>query len=580
MNTRKLLIIIIIAIFTSSSIQAQSLVDELLEDGFQIKQRPESESRLKNLFSGLAVTDTVYCYIVPIGHCPRCESAISNLHDFIKSEDTDKNTILISVYPDSLASKKYLESSPIKSDYIIYDSNNIINDIFSFSIGKLHVPYLTKIDTKNGEMIVGVSPDDISSEFIKDFCSYNNKISNGIYTLGETNDRMHFPSDEVLTAKRSIPVSLPDSIRLSSIIYQPEYKNGHLLLNDKLEGILHFTQSPESHDLIFTDYIKTSPSQNKTFIEVEDAKYDSMLKRNEFRFMPLSSKIQENGTIATTYSLPWVWMEDPSTLVYMNAMCVLISDIDSLSSSSVLPLNGNLDDNFYEHFYLFNYGDNIAIPSQPLTWPLILDKSFYEDNPEINPFDHQFYKSPRSLFSIFDRKSGNIIKEVGTLPTLAEKTLTGYYFMSPVLDSHNKTIAYSDGISGQIVIMDLDTDSIKGKYNIFEVSNNELPSPDSSKFHSYDCIEPYLEILDRNIFDIQIHENMVYCLIRYGKYANVSDDDLYSVVRLDWTTGDVNEKSFPKLNYEAFGLTKDKSGISPYALSKLDFDWQIILFDF
>lgn len=152
----------------------------------------------------------------------------------------------------------------------------------------------------------------------------------------------------------------------------------------------------------------------------------------------------------------------------------------------MIPLTGYGYDKFYYlHFSLFRYGDDVAIGCERKTWPLELDKEDYCDKPEFNPFTDDFYTFTQPISAVFDRE-GRLKCHLGQLPELARHTLTGYYFLDPVIDSWNGTAVMSDGFSGDITLFSIDNPNEIRHLTAFSIPDNLLPSPDPETFYSYE----------------------------------------------------------------------------------------------
>lgn len=108
----------------------KGLVDVSADNGFMVRQIPNSESAARSFFSGLPVdSDTIYATIFRPANCPRCDGFLNKIYSLIKQE-TDKPAGLIAVYPDSVAAQAYIDKYDLKSDYVIFDVKRIFLKFF------------------------------------------------------------------------------------------------------------------------------------------------------------------------------------------------------------------------------------------------------------------------------------------------------------------------------------------------------------------------------------------------------------------------------------------------------------------
>lgn len=569
-----------------SVVRAENLATDMATDDIlQVRQIPGSNARLSSFFYKYMANDTIFAIMNPVANCPRCESMLNSIIQRLKTVRRDIPVVRVHVYDDSLVAKKYLERYDLIKDDVLFDTHENYKEYLSFATGYLHIPYLFKIVPKSGDLIIGIPADNGQISFLKDFCNVTKPMEKKEYPLSSDIGGVFVPSDSMLALKGELRLECQDSLSLSESDYMPEFYGNKLFVNDKLnECVKYFKiENADSQVAVFKKEIRTDNEQNNMFIQIPDSLYGQCM--DMVRYMPLSPKMLDDSTLAVSYSLPEVWMEDSSHMAYRNMMCILSVDPDSGSQGKVVGLLDDEDDGyFYSHFNLFKFGDDVAIGCENYTWPAIADKEYYCDAASNNPFTEEFYIREHPIAAVFDRKNGEMKKRVGDLSVLSGKTKTGSYFVNMVMDTWGGRIAVADGFSGEIIIMDaMDGKEIK-RTKAFDVPLHLLPDPDPDLFYTYDCVSPYIGVFNRVIEDIKISEDTIYCLVRYGRHGSKRPNDVYSVFIIDRTCDCAEEKRFPELDYihKYHGLRRTAEGsVEPYALVKNrdDNTWKIKIYE-
>ena len=173
MNIRLFILSLISCVCISAT--AKGLVDTSADHGLMVRQIPGSESDAIAFFKGLPVEcDTIYATIFRPANCPRCDGFLNEIDRSIKTY-TDKPSVLIAVYPDSVMAKAYINKYDIKADHYIFDTTETFDKFLSFSPGYLHVGYILKFNLRTGELIVGSNADNVSPAFFKELNLYRDK---------------------------------------------------------------------------------------------------------------------------------------------------------------------------------------------------------------------------------------------------------------------------------------------------------------------------------------------------------------------------------------------------------------------
>lgn len=582
----KISLLFLTILITSFNSQGQDLVTEACYEGLKVRQIPGSNDRLRKYSDGLVNNDTIFAIIFPPENCPRCEALINPIVSTLKTIKPHIPLILISAYPDSIAAKKYIDRHDFKADHFIFDTDHKYESIFSFDAGYLHIPYLLKINPASGDLILGIRAEDNNSDLMSEFCLFDKPIEKKMFAMSKEYEGLFKPSDDRLNIKHRYTLSFPDSVTLSEIIYRPEFYNGKLFFNDKLkESIVYFRTSEQDSSIIkYQGEFKTNSRQNRQFVQIPDSIYNSLERTNDVRFIPLSPKMIDDTTLAISYSLPKLWYTGPNSIGYMNQASILMVDTETPEHSELIPLiKENDQEFFYPHFNLYKYGKDFAIGCERMTWPMEFEKEEYCDIPRLNPFTDDFYDFPQPIIASFDKKSGMLKDRIGNLPNLCKHTKTGYYFVAPVIETWEQEIVISDGFTGELTIINSSNPSICHNFKAFDIPLEFIPAPDDSTFYSYDCVAPYVNVFNRNIVDIKLTKDKIYCLIRYGSHGkeNAKTDE-FSVIEIDRECGCKKEKRFYNDNdrIKYCGLRRSPTGIEPYAIFKDDNNWEILIYRF
>lgn len=583
---RKISFLFFSILVASFSSQAQNSITEACYEGLKVRQMPGTNNQLRAYLEDVVDSDTVFAIILPPANCPRCEGIINPIFSTLKSIRPNIPTILISAYPDSIAAQKYLNRYSFIADTTTFDTDSKYNSIFSFDTGYLHIPYLLKINTATGDLILGIRAEDNSPDFLKEFCRFDKPIEKKVFELSKEYHGLFVPADSSLVVKHQYTLSYPDSISLSETNYQPEFYKDKLFFNDKLKECIVYFKTTETDSTIieYQADLKTNSSQNKAFVQIPDSLYyHHFVETNGARFIALSPKMLNDSTLAISYSLPKLWFVDKNYVGYMNQASLLFVDVDALDHTELIPIVKNdYEDFFYQHFSIFKYGDDIATACSRMTWPMSYEKDDYCNIPEKNPFADEFYSFTQPIIATFDKNTGQLKKRIGNLPNLSKYTKTGYYFMRLAIDTWEHETIISDGFSGELEVISADSSIVNSKYKAFEIPLECIPEPDESAYYSYDCVAPYVNVFNRNIVDVKLTKDNIYCLVRYGLHGEDNPEtDVYSVIEINRECGCKTEKRFNLDNHSQkyCGLRRTVNGVEPYALFKDVNTWKVVTYD-
>lgn len=578
--------IILLLIFTASFIMSEGQETDLLtmyeNSDMQTRQKPGTDKLLADYLAQASIEeDTVYAYIYMPGACPRCESSLKNYKNGLSG--AGKKLLLVTVAKDKTVASFYNKKKGYTADYFIYDTDNKYKEILSFSNVTLGGSVMVKA-TKGGRVITAF-----------DGGSYSTKLLNSLLARTEPMEYKDFggntEDDEeewvynVADAKAKpmdgaykdykLEVS-PDAL-LCETFRNPYFVDDVFFYTDELLSAVPFYRwDTVSGKMKFERCLSPSDKEKTRFVNIDSVSYRSMLENGEIHFIACNAWKLDDGHIGMSYSLPRLFFQSPNNVAYYNKACLLSRRITDLEPDSCTALEFNvLEDNFfYQHFQFSSTGDKIIVGCKKLTWPLEFEPEDYKDKVELNPFKEGYYATDNPFMAAFDRRTGKLIKRFGHLDDIAEKSFTGHYFVDPVSVVDGNELAYTDSYSGKVYVAD--TSDVAGEascYTVFDIDDDLIPVPDTTKFYTYDCVKPYRKVFCRNVTDMRITPDRLYCVVAYGDSYDPSDKRTdYTLVIINRKTGAREEYLYPKKvdGYSIFsrGLHVSGNNVYPFEVLK------------
>ncbi len=553
-------------------------VCEIANGPLTLRQIPDTEEIVKSYFEEYSDTDTLYVIIDSIGCCPRCESAIMPVFKRIKSLRPDAPVALIAGYYNKETARRYLHEAEIKADIEIFDTVAGYNQFLNSNFGVIHIPYLLKVVPLTGEILLSITADNNSRRVISSFLNDNIVLEPELFAKSSIKPILHSAPRDCVYPIETIPYNLPDSILFSEPHMKPDFDGNFIAFNDKLNYSVRLGRLSDNGSIInYCTEIKADSTERYRFIKLSGKYAREEYDDGSLRFMPISPRFMPDGRLGVSYSLPLLWEENDSTMVYENQPCVLFVDTVTYKHE-LLPLEGGARHGlFFGHYRIYPYGDNIAISGQPRTWPL-LPKEEFENGGSNDPFTDAYYEN-KKVQAVMSGKTGQFLFETCPLPEISRVSKTGHSFPKALSDTRDGTIAYADGVSGKIYV---ERPGGTSEYDIFNIDLSSLPEPDSTKFYSYDLSAMYEPYFCRYIEDMKLGDGGLTCLVRYGRLGNIDKPEAYTVVTLDLADGSFEEKTL-KTEREAavstYGLRRTSEGhIQPFRLATRGNDWWVELF--
>ncbi len=568
----------------------QRIVDQSADNGFLVRQIPGSENKLRDFFSTLSkenLSDTIVVTIFRPANCPRCDGYISKIHQQVKAY-TPYSSVLLAVYPDSLASKDYILRNGLEADRYLFDTVERFSDFLSFSLGYLHVGYILKIVPANGEMIVGCNADNVSQEFFSDLVNYNNKKESFEFYPEKNGDTSHSSSrpSKTLTFEKEYPFNFSETgVVPSEVIYQPMFYGDHLLLNDKLM-LASVETELEDGEMRVRRIVEPDSVEASLFSTLSADLYQSLVNRNEIKNIPLQPFLLDSATYGIGYSLPELWVEKDGGIAYRNKPCILKKSFKNAEVSEVIALNYDFEDEFYyPHFTMKAMGDEVVTGVERLTWPLISDTTEFKGNPSMDPFMDSFYTDyEQPTLATYKLSDGRLHKRFSGLPSFARNARTGYSLTSSAFDSWNGESVFANVYDGLVNVADnddIDCNNCVTTYRLFDIP--EIGS-DDSLFYTYSLANKVEEQLPRRIKEIKADERFIHCVV--AENADIHqrpEKERHSYFLIDRTSGKVTEFAFPETaegeRRITYGLRRHENGkIEPYYITQsADGKWSLHL---
>ncbi|MGN0224470.1 MAG: hypothetical protein ACI4A7_00090 [Prevotella sp.] len=531
------------------------------------------------------VEDTVYAVLYRPGECFRCEAAIPAFYEKLKLNNPQNKMLLITVYEDSCTSCWYNAKNNYIADYHLYDTKDLYKNIFSFNSEGMYGLYLLKLLPKEGIFVTGGQYTVLGKEFICQLIKCNKRIPPHIYELDKTESNREmadsFRNDDLQITnykQKDIEVLPHDSITISTLYDIPKLENGYLFFNDMLNnGIMLYKQ--ERGAFHFKTVFQASDTEMTKFVSVSDEHFKKLERQGQVFYIALSANLIDSTHIGISYSLPKIFEEKNNNELHFsfyNAPAILVRNITDYSPGGMIALDFDLEHSkyFYLHFVFDLYNSKIWTGCEKLTWPMDgFEKDDIEGDDELNPFTEGFYNTSNPIIAAFNIKDGKCCGQYGKLEDIQRRSKTGYYYLNNVFAHEGKDFLYGNGYTGKLYLTDSITMSIKNVYSVFDVDNQMLQLPDSTKFYTHEYGNLYCSNFSRCITFVKMDKQKIYCLVKHGM-PRIDDykKDRYSFVVISRKNGKVKEYPLPNVTKEykclGYGISTQDGKFSPFVFLK------------
>lgn len=561
--------------------QVPDLLADLENDVLQIRQKPGTDRLLRSWLEDAGVTeDTVYAYIYAPGSCPRCESSITSYRKYVSSNGG--KFLLITVLRDKEAAVFYNRKKNYTADYYIYDTDDYYKNVFSFNNVALNSSNMLKL-TGKGRLVTGYDGINYSAELAGQLMRRTVPMEYRDFGLNVESDSAAwvYRADcsgalPLRGGYKDYRIDVAPEAPLCEIYRNPYFCGDVFFYPDELQGgVPVFRKKKDMCEMAFEGTLGPDSVEKRMFIDLDADTYNMLYREDNLYYIVCNAGMLDGRHIGLSYSLPMIFFESDDRVAYFNKPCILSRDIDGFGKSrSFIPDYDTREESFfYSHFQFASTGGRIIMGCQKKTWPMSFEPEEYKDNVAFNPFCAGFYDTDNPFMAEFDRHTGRLVRRFGHLDSVAAKTLTGYYYVSPLSVAGGGELAYTDGYSGKVYVADTSAvTEAKACYSVFSIRDEDLPPADSSLFYTYDHAKRYRGVFCRCITDMMITSGALYCVVAYGDMSNPNDGRTrYTFVTIDRHTGARREYMYPEEDgYTVFarGLREKDGRVWPFNVLK------------
>ncbi|MCR5076717.1 MAG: hypothetical protein K6A82_01610 [Prevotella sp.] len=576
-------LIFLLSFYLCGFAQQRDYVKEMEENDLQIRQEPSTEEFLANYLKAAGIQeDTVYAILFTPNSCPRCEVAIPNLYRLLKSNSPQNKMLLITVYEDSIAAKRYNRKMKHVADYYLYDVKNEYKKIFSFNSDDMMGLYVMKLYPKSGIMVTGGHYTVLGKDFVRQLRARKERLAPHIYesTLihHEVKDSVKVSGIHRNWKYQDMAIDAPADQIMSTVYDAPRFEKGYFFYSDMLNnGIMLFKE--EGNRLKFKALVEADSIEKERFVDIPRDLYLQQKRQGNVFYIALSPIITDDGKLAVSYSLPHITgvkEGDDYSFSFYNAPAIIIRDLNTLQPSPMISLDFDLEHSkfFYQHFTFDIFNHKVWLGCMKLTWPMDgYTKEDLADDIELNSFDDRFYTTSNPIMAAFDSRTGKLHGRYGKMEESQRRSKTGYFFKNTVYTHCGKDFLYGNGYTGILYLNDSAHVGNRDRmYKVFDIDLNDIPAPDSTKFFTYEYGTYYDRVFCRNIMTMQMDGQHIYCLVRYGMPKDVSvAGNRYTFVVIDRKDGERKEYILP--NYTdakslGYGLTNNDGKVTPFVFMK------------
>ena len=580
---KRIFVFLIFAVtFALSEGRTAGFLEELENSALQIRQKPGTDKLLADWLAEAGVTeDTVYAYIYMPASCPRCESSIKIYKEELGR--AGKKFLLLAVMEDREAAEFYNKEKGYAADYYIYDTTNRYKDIFSFNNIDLDGSDMLKI-TKSGRLITGFEGSyfrfDLFRELLaktepldyKDFGSTTNAeaATDWLYPISKANVKK-------MGAMKDFRLDVSPDAPLCEVFRNPYFRDGLFFYPDELLGGVPVFKRKDGTDVFaFERVLSPTDDEKDQFVSISPEALKMMKDGGGVHYIVCNAWMLDSTHIGMSYSLPEIYADSLGNNCYFNQPYILSRNVEDYAENPCMPFNYNVftEDYMYQHFQFSSTGDKIIIGCWKMTWPIEFEPEEYKGKVDKDPFMAGFYDNETPFMAAFDRRTGKLLQRFGHLDDLARKAFTGYYFMSSLSTVGGSELAYTDSYSGKVYVADTaDLSREKACYTVFGIDEKTLPPVDTTKFYSYEIAKSLRKVYCRQVADIRITPEKLYCMVTYGDTSDPSEERKdYTFVTIDRKTGERSECLYPKTEegYNVFcrGLYEQGHDVYPFAVLK------------
>lgn len=561
--------------------QEKSYYERMLEEKIKLAQRPGTESALRNYLSVQGVnSDTVTAFFLIPGACPRCEALVAGSLPRLRALRPHEKVMIVAVHEDAEAAAKYVEELHWGEDYLVLDTDNHFDSIFSTTMGGLQGLIIARLDLKNGRLITGGEYSYASDQFFKDFFAVSEPFPFHVFDeLVADYKQNRADGSTIQTGRASLlkydaySLETGDNI-LTNIRNSPIIRKRRLVLVDDMFSTGFHFKCVGNHTFTLQERLLVDSASRDTFITLPPEVYADSKKF--FRYMPLDAVFMPDDKIAMSYSLPEVFIEKDKgerSVAFYNAPTFLVK---ALTADHWETLTGMENNDFSEwmnqHYRIFpSRPGYVVMTCHRMVWPLMPVED--RTDAKTNPFLSGFYDQSNPYALEMELATGRVVKHFGQLEEVFKQTRTGYWYTDVVADAHGGKFIYGNQVAGKLYLTNVD--DLEHTLRTYEVFSLPVPpEADSKLLYKDEYVYQFDPYFSRYIQQVSLDDKYINCLVCKGLMGEHNyNSDVYEFVRLSRKSGQVVNRYTlaPEREDErllAYGLTADDKGNRPFYISK------------
>lgn len=567
--------------FLYSAGQDFSLLKKMENADLQVRQKPGTDAQFAAWMANEGVDeDTIYAFIYVPASCPRCELGITTYSKYLKEKG--RKFTLISVLPDKTVAEFYNRKKGYAADYYIYDTADRYKSILSFNNIALNSPVMMKI-TKEGRLITGFDGMYFYKKLGLQLLAQDEPMPYKDFNVHVADEHVtwKYPIEKAVLSElgrghRDYRLDVPADAPLCEIFRNPYFSGDMFFYPDEVLGTVSmFRKSAADDSFSFAGSMGAADEEKNMFVDVDSVTLRSLTENGNLFYIVCNAAMLDSSHIGLSFSLPRVFYESNGNLAIYNQACILPRRMPGMESEPCLPLEFPMGDDkfFYQHFQFCSTGSRLIMGCEKFTWASSFNEGEYKSDVRYNSFMPGFYDTETSFMVEVDRSTGLPLRRFGRLDSVARKTLTGYYYVSPLATVGGSELAYTDGYSGKVYVADTSDVAVeKNCYSIFEIADADLPPVDTAMFYTYEYAKPFRSVFCRQIEDVRVTPGKIYCIVAYGDMSDPNDKRTRrTFVTVDRSTGERREYLYPQeAGWTVFtrGLREKDGCVYPFSVLK------------
>jgi hypothetical protein len=508
---------VLVLLLLSASLCSLSVADQLQ----RMSQIEGSNKRVADFLRQLDVpfrTDTAYVFAIPPMNSARIEGTINPFADRLRRLGTGADIIALAVSDRTRAAAKFLERRAFTCDYSRVVSERSLTD-FSFSAGKLEVPFVTKFLIGSGELVSAYALVKTDSTTVAWFIADDSRPKVKRTGSALTRKRRVHTQPYQLAAGRCVKLHGSDQYPLSTVYWLNVNPAGTLLsLTDDLTNFIYIFDAATGglRNVLHPDSVE----QTK-FVSVPFQLFQWLKQNNVVNSMYFSHAFCDDSVLIIAASLPRVSTEvsgSDTNLAYRNSPVLVVKNARSNAAIEAVNLQAFPDGtpgSFAHKGASFVPASRLAFVPYKRGWPSVGSGTLDSFVPaEENPFTDDFYKNDYQ-FAVY-RFDGTFDRFWGRLSDRFRELKLGYVAGGGIAKLRSGKYYLSDQCSGRIYAYDSDATLIDS-IAVFEDQPLVMPSIDRSKEPERYLLEAFQQNFPARIVDFLVSDDYCYALVSWNE---------------------------------------------------------------